>query len=172
MVLSNDVNIIYQIRWMLKQTELNIELQFTKTVNPNSEIPSLLLEALMHEMHFLASDYYRSKHFTAHPTRRPIALPPQQLCITYNHHPITVEICTFLQETERKAIQEEYFEQRFGLHPTTINTIDTYTLGRVIQQNPHRHCMFSKIIHLQLNTMAVNAKGGMGSYICPLYMLP
>ena len=134
MVLSNDIDIIYQIRWLLQHTSLPIKVVYAQAVNPSADAPPLPIEKILHEMTFHANNYYCSKNFMARPNKYPISYPAQQLCITYNKHPITSELSTFLHETERKLIREEYFEHRFGIAPTTLLAVDTYTLGRVIKK--------------------------------------
>ena len=73
-----------------------------------------------------------------------------------------------LQSMEKQLAQEEYLQKRFGSSPTAVENIDSYTLGRVIMKTPHRHQVYTKIIHKELNTMVVNAKWKMGPDPCPV----
>ena len=93
---------------------------------------------------------------------------PKQICVTYNKYPVMAHIGAFLQETERKGIREEYFEQRLGILPQSLNRINTYALGRVFQRSKTYRNTYSKIMHKQLNIILVNIHWMMSDTNCPL----
>ena len=167
LVLSDNIDIVYQIRHILAKTKLNIVLTCTDAARPNPEHRPSPIEKLMEKMHCGATPYYRSK-LQQRPKSKPIPFPAQQVCIHHKSSPIVTNTCQFLQESERKTDHEEYFLQKFNIDPKGMSDIDTYTLGRVIQRNKHRHFVYTKIIHSQLNTMTVNKKWKIGNDICPI----
>lgn len=108
-VLSDHVDTIYQIRHMLQNANINIELVYNEAVRPLSEIPSTPLETLMFKMHCGSTTYFRNKPIKSLPTENTIPFPAQQICIIYKHQPIVTNIDDFLQESERKQDRSEYF---------------------------------------------------------------
>ena len=90
----------------------------------------------------------------------PLHFPDVQISLYHQGQPITYDFPTFLQNKERQDINEEYFQTKLNIHPTSLPHLGQYTLRRVLQRNPsHRH-IYSKIIHLQLNTINVNHRWG------------
>ena len=118
-------------------------------------------------MHQKALLYYHSNDCHK-PNYHPILFPVQQLRIMYKSKPVVTNIANALQENERKSIREEYLAGRMNIHPSTIDHIDQYALGRVFQKNKSQSAFYAKIIHKELNTMEVNHKWNLGSDICPL----
>ena len=86
----------------------------------------------------------------------------------YKNKPVVTDIANTLQENERKSIREEYIAGQMNIHPSTIDQIDQYALGRVFPKNKAQSAFYAKIIHKQFNTMEVNHKWKLGSDICPL----
>ena len=68
--------------------------------------------------------YYNDRN-SIKPNQHAILFPAQQICIIYNKQPVVANLATFLQETERKAIREEYFDERMGILPASLHRIDT-----------------------------------------------
>ena len=168
MVLSDHIDIIYQIRYILKHTNLNIKIQYTQAIRPDAEVPPTLIEKIMYKMHRGAFTYYTTKYEIATPHNLPIQFPAQMICIYKNNWPVVTNIEIFLQESERKQDCEEYLYTRFEIPPPMIPQIDTYTLGRVMKRTPYYNFAYSKIIHSQLNTMTINKRWKLGSNICPV----
>ena len=138
----------------------------SKQDSPIQCVESTPDEKLMREYLDQAYAYYNDRTSTK-PSQHAILFPAQQICITYNKQPVVANLATFLQETERKAIREEYFEQRMGIMPSCLPRIDTYALGRVLKRTkPYRNIYF-KIMHKQLNTMMVNQQWMQSDPICP-----
>ena len=166
--MSNHIDIIYQIRYILKHTKLNIKIQYTQAIRPDAEVPPTLLEKNMHKMHRGAFTYYMTKHETAIPHDIPIPFPAQMICIYKNKSPVITNIEEFLQESEHERDREEYLYTRFEIPPPMPPQIDTYTLDRVMKRTPYYNFAYSKIIHSQLNTMTINKRWKLGTDICPV----
>lgn len=105
----------------------------------------------------VALTYYHNKECSV-PNHQPILFPAQKSCVTYNHNPIFTDVASFLQKSERKQIRDDYMSDRMNIHPSTVEHIDQYSLGRVFQKSKGKSAMYAKIIHKQLNTMTVNNK--------------
>ena len=168
LVMSDHIDMVYQIRHLLNKTKLNLQVTYSNYVRPSNESLPTPIESLMFRMHCGALTYYTSKTVTGRAKNIHIAFPAQQICIFSNNNPIVVNISEFLQESERTESRNEYFQHKFGMSPESQKNIDTYTFGRVIQRNKHRHFAYAKIIHSQLNTMSVNKLWTMSSDICPV----
>jgi len=166
-VLSDHIDIIYQIRTMIK--EIKFKLEIIHTVKPTEDDLETATdpEQELFKVHQTALNYYHSDNYRP-PNQFPILFPSQKIYITYNNKPIVTNIARFLQETEQKVLREEYFFERMDIHPNSLQQIDQYALGRVFQKNKSGAAMYTKIVHNQLNTMMVNKKWNMGSDICPL----
>ena len=100
------------------------------------------------------------KYFTTpmalFPSEILLHFPALQITLHHRGRSIVYGFSTFLQNKERQDINEEYFQTKLNIHPSSLPHLDRYTLRRVLQSTPsHRHT-YSKIIHLQLNTMTVN----------------
>ena len=108
-------------------------------------------------MHQKALLYYHNEECHK-PNYKSILFPAQQICFQYKNKPVVTDIARTLQENERKSIREEYLAGRMNIHPSTIEQIDQYALGRVLQKNKSKSAFYAKIIHKELNTMEVNHK--------------
>ena len=95
LVLSNDVDIVYEIRHLLQSTKLTIIIKYAQSVRPSNEIIPTPLETLMLKMHCGASTYYTTKTVQDRPKRIPIAFPSQKNCIYHRNTPIVTNIDTF-----------------------------------------------------------------------------
>ena len=157
-VLADHIDIIYQIRHILKNLK-NIKVTFIYTIAPKEDDldKAPKSEQLLYKMHKIALTYYHNKNCSI-PNHQPILFPAQKLCVTYNNKPIVTDIASFLQDSERKQIREDYMSGRMNIHPSTIEHIDQYSLGRVFKKSKGKSAMYAKIIHKQLNTMTVNNK--------------
>lgn len=122
----------------------------------------------MNKMHCGAMKYYRNNTKIISPTTIPIPFPAQRIAIFHNNSPVVTNVEEFLQSTERTNEIEDYFHNTFDIDKKGLAEIDTYTMGRVIQRNRHRHFIYSKIIHGQLNTMTINKRWNLGSDLCPI----
>ena len=122
----------------------------------------------MNKMHCGATTYYRHNSRIDKPKSIPIPFPAQKIAVFSNNAPVVTNIDEFLQTSERKQEQADYFENKIDIDKKGKLDMDTYTMGRVLQRNKHRHSTYSKIIHEQLNTMTVNKKWKLGSDICPV----
>ena len=105
----------------------------TKQDSPRQCVESTIDEKLMREYLDQAYAYYNDRT-SSKPSQHAILFPAQQICITYNKQPGVANLATLLQEIERKAIREYYFEVRMGIMPASLHRIDTYALGRVLQR--------------------------------------
>ena len=122
----------------------------------------------MYTMHCGATSYYADRKKSKIPKTQTIRYPAQKFVILHKNIPIVINLKNFLQDSERQIERSEYFLNKFGIDANGMSFIDTYTLDRVIQGNKHRHFIYSKIIHAQLNTMTVNKQWGLGSDLCPV----
>ena len=100
-MLSNHIDIVYQIRHLLQQTSLNIIVQYTEAVSANLDKLPTPIEKLMDKMHCGASSYYHHKT-QQDPRPVPIPFPAQGMCIYHQSNPIVTNISEFLQESERE----------------------------------------------------------------------
>ena len=118
-------------------------------------------------MHVLATTYYHDAKSNK-PSQHSVHFPAQKITITYAGNTIVADVANFLQNSERRLMREEYFENRMGIVPIALEQIDQYALARIIQKNPQYRLSYTKIIHKELNTMQVNRRWNLGSDICPL----
>lgn len=132
----------------------------------DTNVQSSSHERIMRQVLDNASPYFQTKDCLI-PSQNCIILPAQKICVTYNRHPIVANIGSFLQETERKLVREEYFDQRMKISPLALSYIDKYALGRVMQKTKSHQNIYSKILHIELNTMKVNQKWKLGDPTCP-----
>lgn len=58
-VLAYHADVIYQIRNLLQQIKLNINIKYTEAVSPDREIPRTQVEKLMYKMHCRSALYFR-----------------------------------------------------------------------------------------------------------------
>ena len=174
-VLSDHIDIIYQIRTMINK--IKFKLKFIHTVKPTEDDLETATdpEKELFKVHQTALNYYRSDNYRS-PNQFPILFPSQKNCITYNNKPIVTNIARFLQETERKVMREEYFFERIDIHPNPLQQIDQYALGRVFQKNKSGTAMYTKMVHNHLTTMTQFSKGRLAPCIkmhctCSFYPL-
>ena len=118
-------------------------------------------------MHIRAYGYYLQKGFVV-PRYFSDVFPGAKISLVANCKPVVSNICMSLQDLERKKLREGYFLDRMNIGASYLNRIDTYTLGRVFQKKSKRQPVYSKIIHRQLNTMAVNERWSGTSDRCPM----
>ena len=148
LVLSDHMDLIYQIREIAKTSKFQYEFIFTfedtqrkiSTAHARPCLSLLFAERLCKIQTILR------------------LLPGADISITANNKPIVSGIGMSIQDQERSKMRESYFLDRMQIHEQIISNVDTYTLGRVFMKTPKRHAIYTKIIHRQLNTMSVNER--------------
>ena len=166
-VIIDNIDIIYQIREILHQIQFNIDFHHIHKPSEDDFDTATAEEKLLFKVHNLALNFYRTKNIHI-PSRFPIMFPAQKICIMYNKRLVVTNIEEFPQETERKGIREEYFLERMNIHSNALANVDQYAIGRVFQKNKHKKCIYTKIMHKQLNTMEVNHRWKLGEATRPL----
>ena len=94
------------------------------------------------------------------PSKISIHFPDVQISVLHNGRPIVHDFQNFLQSQERKDVNHDYLLDRLHIQPYAIPHIDRYTLRSVMQRNQQHRNIYSKIIHLQPNTMSINHRWG------------
>jgi len=125
LVTSNHIDIVYQIRELISKLNIKINLIFTRAApkedpdNPPEILPTTE-ELLMQEMHVLATTYYHDAKSNK-PSQHSVHFPAQKITITYAGNTIVADVANFLQNSERRLMREEYFENRMGIVPRSID---------------------------------------------------
>ena len=110
-------------------------------------------------MHLDAYSYYTTKE-TIIPRKHSDYSHGLSISLVANNKPIVSDIGMSIQTLERRAMREDFIQDRLNIHPSMIENVDMYTLGRVMSKTPTPQCIYSKIINKELNTMSVNRKWG------------
>ena len=167
LVLGDHMDLIYQIRDLVTRSKFRYQFMFTQAIKEAEFDLKTPDEKLVQQMHVRAYGYYLEKGFTK-PRSFSDYMPGSEISIIANNRPIVSDIGMSIQGLERQKLREDYFSHRMKIHKTTINKLDTYTLGRVLMKTPHRRAIYSKIINRELNTMVVNEKWSGASNKCPV----
>lgn len=167
LVIADHMDIIYQIRTLMKESKFKFDVVYTRSIKNDEFNEGTAAEKLVQRMHLVAYNYFTTPHAIL-PRKFTDFFPGSEISVVANEKPIISDIGMSLQSMEKQLAREEYLRRRFELHEGSIQNIDSYTLGRVIMKTSHRHQIYTKIIHKELNTMVVNERWGMGSNICPV----
>ena len=167
LVMADHVDLVHQIRKMIQGLEINFEFVYTQTIKNDDFDMATWNEKLVQSMHIDAYEYFTKKQAIT-PRKYSDYLGASEISLVANNKPLVSDIGMSIQTLERRTIREEYIRDRMQIHESMVDNVDMYTLGRVISKTQNRHCIYSKIVHKELNTMSVNKKWSGSSDRCPV----
>ena len=98
MVLTDHMDIIYQIRQIVSQSKIKMKFIFTQAAPMQEKDESTPLstqeEPLMRDMHVIATTHHHNNKASV-PCQNATFFPAQKVAITYNGHPIISDIHNF-----------------------------------------------------------------------------
>ena len=144
-----------QIRHIITCIKFNIKFIHTQPSRIEGEYDPTPEEKLLLSRRDLAMQYYNTPD-AKFPSQVPLQFPDLSISLQSNGDTIIHDFPTFLQQSERYDSIQEYFHSRLNIHPLSIPHLDRYTLRIVMQRTPSHRNIYSKIIHMQLNTMKIN----------------
>ena len=105
MVLTDHMDIIYQIRQIVSQSKIKMKFIFTHAAPMQEQDESTPLptqeELLMRDMHVIATTYYHNNKASV-PCQNATFVHAQKVAITHNGHPIISDIHNFCNIRKNK----------------------------------------------------------------------
>ena len=144
--MADHIDLIHQIQHLISKSDIKFEIKYAQTIKDDEFDMATWNEKLVQSMHLDAYSYYTTKE-TIIPRKHSDYLQGSSISLVANNKPIISDIGMSIQTLERRAMREDYIQGRFNLHPSMIENVDMYTLGRVMSKIPTQQCVYSKIIN-------------------------
>lgn len=134
--------------------------------NENEDLPQ---EAILNNpVNDAAYEYYDTESCMEQSTR-PVEFSAQLITIYQSGTTLISNIKTTLVKNEMRGEIDDYYEERFAIHPTIMNQIEWRSFCRIFKRNKNIKHKFAKLIHRQYNTMLTCHKWKTSkTVVCPL----
>ena len=157
--MADNIDIMLQIRHVITKIKFHIQFIRTHSSKIDDEYDPTPEEKLLLSRRELATKYYTTAE-AQFPSQIPLQFPELIISLRSQGNTMIHDFLAFLQHSERYDSVKEYFHSRPQIHPLSIPHLDRYTLRSIMQRTPSHRDIYSKIIHMQLNTMKINFQWG------------